>query len=136
MSDFKNAFVTNSLWSSNIDHSNNLDYFFTQRKIIETKEYVDEKTMERKEKQETITHNFLAINFPDGKDNTKIDVELWGDNGFNYKGCIINEKGNIPNLLLKLNKDTQIFVKLIYNHENDKKTYIHFISINKRYQTI
>jgi len=133
MSDLKSAF-TNPSWS-NIECSNNLDYFFTQRKVTETRDYVDKKTMERKEKQETITHNFLAINFPDGKCETTINVEIWGDNGFNYKGVIIIEKGDVPNLLLKLEKDTQLFVKLIYTFNSDVKTYIHFIPINKRYQS-
>ena len=133
MSDLKSAFA-NPSWS-NIGYSNNLDYFFTQRKVTETTEYVDKKTMERKEKKETIVHNFLAINFPEGKDNTLIDVEIWGDEGFNYKGFIKTEKGNIPNLMLKLDKDTQLFVKLIYNFNDNMKTYIHFIPINKRYQS-
>ena len=133
-------FSGNSTWLNKVDYNNNIDYFFTQRKIVETSEYIDDKTLERKEKKETVTHNFLAINFPTVKDNfSNIKIEIWGDNGFNYNGELITSKGNIPNLMLKLNDDSEIFVKLIYYNSNNidnnnEKTYIHFIPVIKRYQ--
>ena len=110
--------------------------FFTQRKVVETSEYIDDKTLERKDKKETITHNFLAINLPIVKDNfNSIDIEIWGDKGYNYEGGIKTIKGQCPNLLLKLNEDTELFLKLIYKNENnDEKIYTHFINVLKRYQ--
>lgn len=125
-----------SMWMSEISSDSNIDYFFTQRKVIETNEYIDDKTLERKEKKESIIHNFLAINLPivkDGFKNTKI--EIWGDKGYNYEGEIYTLKGQCPNLMVKLNDDTEMFIKLIYtNKNNDEKTYIHFINVLKRYQ--
>lgn len=122
-------------WLNKFDYTNGIDYFFTQRKVLETTEYLDEKTLERKEKKEYITYNFLALNFPTTNyDKININIEIWGDKGFNYEGEINTIKGDIPNILLKLNEDTEIFVKLIYNLPNDKRTYVHFIPVLKRYQ--
>jgi hypothetical protein len=129
-------FDNNSNWLNQIEYNKNIDYFFTQRTTQETIEYIDEKTLERKERKQKVINNFLAINFPLTNNKCdKISIEIWGDNGFNYEGEIHNKKGETPNLLLKLNNDTEIFVKLTYN-ENDNKTknYIHFIPILKRYQ--
>ena len=126
----------NSNWLKQIDNTTDIDYFFTQRKVTETVEYLEDNTLERKKKKETVTHNFLAINLPIIKEEfNKIKVELWGDKSYNYEGEIISNKGICPNLMLKLNEDTQMFIKLIYSNENnDVKTYIHFIPILKRYQ--
>lgn len=127
----------NSNWITKINFSKNIDYFFTQRKVTQTSEYIDTETLERKEKKETITQNFLAIYFPNISDEyNKIDIEIWGDTGYNYEGTLSNRKGTIPNLLLSLFEDSEIFVKLTYHNETDKdiKTYINFINILKRYQ--
>jgi hypothetical protein len=125
-----------SSWMSKISSDSSIDFFFTQRKVIETNEYIDDKTLERKEKKETITHNFLAINLPIVKDDFKnTKIEIWGDKGYNYEGEIKTVKGHCPNLMVKLNDDTEMFIKLIYtNQNNDEKTYIHFINVLKRYQ--
>ena len=125
-----------SPWMTKINNDSSIDFFFTQRKVIETSEYLDDKTLERKKKKETITHNFLAINLPIVKDDFKnIKIELWGDKGYNYEGEIKTLKGHCPNLLLKLNDDTEIFIKLIYiNSTNEEKIYINFINVLKRYQ--
>ena len=125
-----------SSWMTKINNDSSIDFFFTQRKVVETSEYLDDKTLERKEKKETITHNFLEINLPLVKDEFKnIKIELWGDRGYNYEGEIKTLNGHCPNLLLKLNDDTEIFIKLIYvNLTNEEKTYINFINVLKRYQ--
>ena len=130
------AFNNKSSWMKQIDYDNNIDYFFTQRKVIETTEYVDEQTLERKQKKENIIHNFLAINLPITKENYNcIKIEIWGDKGFNYEGQFKTIKGICPNLMLKLNDDTEMFIKLIYvNLSNEEKTYINFINVLKRYQ--
>ena len=123
-------------WMTKINNDTSIDFFFTQRKVIETIEYIDDKTLERKTRKETNTHNFLAINLPSVKDDFKnIKIELWGDKGYNYEGEVQTLKGHCPNLMLKLNDDTEVFVKLIYiNNLNEEKTYIHFINVLKRYQ--
>jgi len=125
-----------SSWMTKISNDSSIDFFFTQRKVVETIEYIEEKTLERKEKKENKTHNFLAINLPLVKEDfNNIKIEIWGNRGYNYEGNIETFKGNFPNLMLKLNDDTEMFVKLIYkNNLNDEKTYIHFINILKRYQ--
>lgn len=125
-----------SSWMKKIEYNDSIDYFFTQRKVVETTEYVDESTLERKQKKENITHNFLAINLPSVKENYNcIKIEVWGDKGYNYEGEIVTIKGICPNLMLKLNEDTEIFIKLNYtNDNNDVKTFIHFINVLKRYQ--
>tara|TARA_Y100000590_G_scaffold171157_1_gene195780 strand:- start:3721 stop:4128 length:408 start_codon:yes stop_codon:yes gene_type:complete len=125
-----------SSWMTKINNETSIDFFFTQRKVVETSEYIDDKTLERKEKKETITHNFLAINLPLVKEDfNNIKIEIWGDRGYNYEGNIQTFKGNFPNLMLKLNDDSEMFIKLIYKNEaGDEKTYTHFINVLKRYQ--
>jgi len=125
-----------SSWMTKINNETSIDFFFTQRKVVETSEYIDDKTLERKEKKETITHNFLAINLPLVKEDfNNIKIEIWGDRGYNYEGNIETFKGNFPNLMLKLNDDSEMFIKLIYKNEaGDEKTYTHFINVLKRYQ--
>jgi len=125
-----------SSWMTKINNDSSIDFFFTQRKVVETSEYLDEKTLERKEKKETKTHNFLAINLPSVKEELNtIKVEIWGDRGYNFEGEVKTLKGQYPNLMLKLNEDTEMFIKLIYiNKNNEQKTYIHFINVLKRYQ--
>ena len=125
-----------SSWMTKINNESCIDFFFTQRKVDETSEYIDDKTLERKEKKETITYNFLAINLPIVKDDfNNIRIEIWGDKGYNYEGNIQTFKGNFPNLMLKLNDDSEMFIKLIYkNDAGDEKTYTHFINVLKRYQ--
>ena len=137
------GYDSNLDWLSNVNHDNNIDYFFTQRKVVEYDEFIDEKTLERKKKKRTTMYNFLAINFPNNQFTNKkkivIDIEIWGDVDYNYKGSLSNFEGEFPHLLLKLNGDKQLFLKLIYKDmEVDSvfKTFTVFIPILKRYQTL
>ena len=41
-----------SSWMTKISNDSSIDFFFTQRKVVETIEYIEEKTLERKEKKE------------------------------------------------------------------------------------
>jgi len=58
----------NAKFDSNIlklnNHNDVIDYFFTQRKVTEFEEFVDQKDMERKKKKKEFTYNFIAINVP------------------------------------------------------------------------
>ncbi len=125
--------------NTNID--NNIDYFFTQRKVNDFVDTLDEKTLERKTQKVCNIFNFLAINFPThlfkNNNNLIIDIEIWGDNMFNFKGIINKQDGDIPHILIKLKEDKNIFVKLIFKEgEKILKTYISFIPVTKRFQHI
>ena len=133
-----------SEWLNQINNENSventLEYFFTQRKVTEYEEKIDEKTLERKKKKKNCIYNFLAINIPSiqqykNLSNLVIDIEIWGDDKFNFRGQIVKQDGDIPHLLLKLKEDKNLFVKLIFK-DNEKllKTFINFIQIIKRYQ--
>ena len=134
------AYDPSSSWLSNVTHDNCIDYFFTQRKIIEYEEKVDE-NLNRKKIKKNVTINFLAITFPNNqfknKSNLKIDIEIWGDVKYNYRGSLFNKEGDYPHLLLKLDDDKELFVKLLYlNDDKLLKTFTTFIPIIKRYQSL
>ena len=59
---FKGKFDSNNILKLN-NHTDDIDYFFTQRKVTEYEEIID-KNMNRKKKKKDITHNFIAINSP------------------------------------------------------------------------
>ena len=141
MSEIQN-FSNNSEW---LQHNKNnikndiIDYFFTQRKINEIIEKLDT-SLVRTEVIVKKVQNFLALNFPINKlskklnisnEKIEINVEIWGDKNFHFNGCIIANTGTIPSILVKLQNDTQIFVKITFDNNN----YISFIPIHKRYQT-
>jgi hypothetical protein len=139
----------------------NIDYFFTQRTVIEEVEYID-KNMNRKNKKNKVIHNFLALNIPiinnwnKDKNNIEIynknfgfNIEIFGDEGYHYKGYITSYDGIIPNFMIPINGDKKIFVNINYNNndnntnhennessENTNKTFISFIDVPKRYQNI
>ena len=116
--------------------NNDLEYFFTQRKVIEYEEVLD-KNMSRQKKKKQKTYNFLAINLPlsfiNDREKNDVHIEIWGDNGYNYTGRISENKGIIPHLLIRLTGDSQIFIKLGSKNED---TVISFVQIPKRYQII
>ena len=136
----------NAKFDSNIlklnNHNDDIDYFFTQRKVTEFEDFVDQKNMERKKKKKELTYNFIAINVPYysylDTDNVEIDVKIWGDEQFKYSGTMTNKEGYSPGLLLKLNSDKQLFINLKLKikkaEEESEKEYVTFINIPKRYQ--
>ncbi len=137
--------VYQSEWLNQINNinsiENNIDYFFTQRKVTEVEEVIDEKTLERKKNKVCHIYNFLAINLPTNSfktyQNLIIEIEIWGDNNYNFKGTFLKQDGEIPHIMIKLKEDKNIFVKLIFK-DNDKlnKTYISFIPVTKRFQYV
>jgi len=128
----------------------NLDYFFTQRTLNEDQEYFD-KNMNRKNKKIKVTHNFLTINIPtiisSPDNNTQnesigFDIEIFGDEGYNYKGSIMSYNGTIPNFTIPIQNDKKLFIHINYNFKsnnefskNNYKKFINFIDVPKRYQT-
>ena len=95
----------NSTWMSECTHDNSIDFFFTQRKVVEYNEKVDE-NLNRKKVKKNVTINFLALTFPNNqfqnKSNLKIEIEIWGDIKYHYTGTLINKEGEFPHLLLQL----------------------------------
>ena len=71
--------------------------------------------MNRKKKKKEYVYNFIAITIPHYQyveSEVKIDLKIWGDEQFKYLGSITSNEGLIPNILLKLNNDKQLFVNL------------------------
>lgn len=132
MADLVSAFDSKDHNFTNVSRNNIIDHFFTQRKVIDYQEYIDT-NMNRKKKKITTNYNFLALNFPQSilnEDLSSISIEIWGDKGYNYKGTLSENSGDIPHLLIRLKGDTQIFVKILL----EKKNFTSFIQVPKRYQ--
>lgn len=128
------------------NHFCQLDYFFTQRTLMEEQEYID-KNMNRRTKKVKLTYNFLALNIPtiittnNGNSietSLGFDIEIYGDEGYHYKGTISSHQGIIPNFMIPLKCDKKLFVNVNYNftsnQENKIKKYINFIDVPKRFQ--
>jgi hypothetical protein len=128
----------------------NIDYFFTQRTMTEEHEYLD-KNMNRKNKKVKITHNFLALNIPtivtsinNGQTSDKplgFDIEVYGDEGYHYKGSITSYQGTIPNFMIPIKGDKKIFININYkfidgNENTNIKKFVNFIEVPKRFQMI
>lgn len=114
-----------------------IDYFFTQRSLTEEQEYID-KNMNRKTKKVKVVHNFLALNIPSIINDDKpvcFDIEIFGDEGYHYKGTITSYQGIVPNLIVPLKGDKKIFV-LVLQKEPVSKRWINFIEVSKRYQSV
>lgn len=123
----------------------NIDYFFTQRNMKENHEYID-KNMNRKNKKVSIIYNFLAINIPinNEKNNFIIEIEIFGDSGYHYKGNITSYNNIIPSIMIPLKGDKKIFIHSEYRELNstdkenisEHKHYMCFIDVPKRFQSI
>lgn len=129
-----------------------LDYFFTQRNMTEEQEFID-KNMNRKTKKVKVTHNFLALNIPTilttnnvtgqmTEQSLGFDIEVYGDDGYHYKGTITSYQGIVPNFMIPLKGDNKIFVHINYKYNDSNnllsnKKFINFIEVPKRFkQTI
>jgi hypothetical protein len=126
-----------------------IDYFFSQRTLNEDQEFFD-KNMNRKIKKVKITHNFLALNIPtiimnqNGQDEDKpmgFDIEIYGDEGYHYKGTITSYMGVIPNFMIPIKGDKKLFVNINYkfsnsnsNDSHNSKKFVNFIEVPKRFQ--
>ena len=146
MADLGEAFNTLKYYNKSFQ---NIDYFFTQRSLTEEQEYLD-KHMNRKNKKVKTVHNFLALNIPTiitpdkstGKlieDNLGFDIEVFGDDGYHYKGSITSYQGIVPNFMIPLKGDNKIFVHINYkyidsNQTQINKTFINFIDVPKRFK--
>ena len=129
----------------------NIDYFFTQRSLTEEHEYID-KHMVRKTKKVKVTNNFLALNIPtiitttnsNGQTIEKplgFDIEIFGDEGYHYKGTITSFLGIIPNFMIPIKGDKKLFVNINYkvsdtNDNHTSRKYVNFIEVPKRFQLI
>jgi hypothetical protein len=127
----------------------NIDYFFTQRNLTEDQEYID-KNMNRKTKKVKVNLNFLALNIPtivttvntNGQSQDKMlgfDVEIFGDEGYHYKGSITSYQGVVPSLLIQIKNDKKLFIHVNYKLNDDdnnlqSRKFVNFIEVPKRFQ--
>jgi hypothetical protein len=148
MADLCEAFTTYKFKEGTFQ---NIDYFFTQKTLLEDSEYIDN-NMNRTSKKIKIIKNFLALNIPtiittntvqygdtvqtyEKPDN--FDIEIFGDEGYHYKGTITSYRGIIPNFMIPIKDDKKLFVHINYNlKESNTKTFINFIEVPKRFQNI
>ena len=141
MAEISEAFNTSFNYINNKEFET-IDYFITHRNVIEKQEYLDMNMM-MKTKKTKKTHHFLGLNIPIIKTISQKDqadgfeIEIYGNQGFNYKGIIKSYQGTLPNLIFPLKTDTKIFVNVNYTFTNvneniQNKRYITFIDIPKR----
>ena len=120
-----------------------IDYFFTQRNLTEDQEFFD-KNMNRKTKKVKVTLNFLALNIPNvtitNNTDEKIistpigfDIEIYGDEGYHYKGSITSCQGIVPNFMIPIKDDKKIFIHINYKFTDSTKKFINFIEVPKRF---
>lgn len=104
----------------------NLDYSFIQKSSI-TEENKHKKIM-----------NYILITIPKNIDisNVKVEIEIYGDMGYQYSGNIITHKGLSPNLLIPIGINKKMFASITnkLSDENVEK-YIAFINIPKKHQS-
>jgi hypothetical protein len=125
----------------------NIDYFFSQRCLLEEQEYID-KNMNRKINKIKVTHNFLAINIPTIITNNNgqmenplgFDIEIFGEEGYHYKGTITSYQGTIPNFMIPIKEDKKLFVNINYKSTDAQnntiiKKFVNFIEVPKRFQS-
>lgn len=129
----------------------NIDYFFTQRTMTENHEYID-KHMNRKTKKVKVTHIFLAINIPTIMSTVNsnsqtvekplgFDIEIYGDEGYHYKGFITSYLGTIPNFMIPIKGDKKLFININYKFTDETentnmKKFVNFIEVPKRFQNM
>lgn len=147
MADLGEAFNTLKLQKKPFQ---NIDYFFTQRTLTEEQDIID-KNMNRIMKKVKVTHNFLALNIPTiittnsvgGQTIDKpmgFDIEIFGDEGYHYKGTITSFQGIIPNFMIPIKGDKKLFININYkfNDTNENaltKKFVNFIEVPKRFQS-
>ena len=118
---------------------NNIDHFFTQRALIEDREHID-KNMNRQIKKVKVINNFLALNIPNINNNSvNFEVEIFGDEGYHYKGTIKSHQGIIPGFIVLIKGDKKLFIHIDYKCNDDNnniisKKFVDFIDVPKRFQ--
>jgi hypothetical protein len=122
------------LYESTTEHIPNIDHFFTQRTMTEEQEYFD-KTLTRQVKVQKKTYNLLEINIKLNHELT-YNIEIYGDNGFLYRGQLTTLEGSQPLLMIPIKSDKRIFVNFTTNNNDNKpaKRITTFIDVPKRYQ--
>lgn len=135
MADLDQAY--GNILSNDVKNVRKISHFFTQRKITESLEDVNPKTLKRTHKDVNFINNYLALVLPKDENSPKLRIEIFGSNGYCFQGEINSFTENVPHLLIPLNDDKEIFIN-IYDYSEDNKEkkskYISFIHIPKRYQ--
>lgn len=137
MADINHAY--GNIFDNDIKNVRKISHFFTQRKLTESHDSVNPKTLKRIKKDFNYTQNYLALVLPKDENSPKLRIEIYGNNGYCYQGEIVSFTENNPHLLIPLNDDKEIFVNIFdYAEESKEKQikYISFIHVPKRYQMI
>jgi hypothetical protein len=108
--------------------------------------------LDGKMKKVKAVHNFLALNIPtiittnttNGQTIEKpmgFDIDIYGDEGYHYKGTITSFQGTIPNFMIPIKGDKKLFININYkvNDNNDNssiKKFVNFIEVPKRFQAV
>lgn len=138
MADINEAF---SCFGSVDKNYQNIDYFFTQRNMKENHEYLD-KNMNRKNKKVSVVYNFLAINIPINNEKNEfiVEIEIFGDSGYHYKGILNSFNSIVPSIMIPLKGDKKVFIHAECKENNNETTinkhYMCFIDVPKRFQSI
>ena len=106
----------------------------------------------KKLKLSKVKHNFLALNIPtivtttseNGQSVDKpmgFDIEIYGDEGYHYKGTITSYQGIIPNFMVPIKGDKKLFVNINYKFSDSSnnslsKKFVNFIEVPKRFQIV
>ena len=70
------------------------------------------------------------------------DIEIYGDEGYHYKGTITSYQGIIPNFMIPIKSDKKLFININYKFEKQNtlnetpfsRNFINFIEVPKRFQ--
>lgn len=95
-------------------------------RICKTSKNYDSRTFETN----TLNQNSIGFN-----------IEIFGDEGYHYKGVITSFHGIIPNFMIPIKKDKKLFIHIDYKLIDDNQNtsinkFINFIDVPKRFQSI
>jgi len=132
MADLDHAYT--NIFDSTKNKFRDIAHFFTQRKITESVEELDTSTMKRTKKDIETTNNYLALVFPKNENSPSLSIEIYGNNGYCFKGKMESYTENTPHLLIPLNDDKELFVHVYDDKGESEESYVSFIHVPKRYQ--
>ena len=70
-----------------------------------------------------------------------VSKEIYGDEGYHYKGSITSYLGTIPNFMIPIKGDKKLFININYKftdgaENTNVKKFVNFIEVPKRFQNI
>jgi len=134
MAELEHAYT--NIFNNNKNKFRDIAHFFTQRKITESIDDVNTSTLEITKKDIETTNNYLALVFPRNQNTPSLNIEIYGNNGYCFKGKIESYTDNTPHLLVPLNDDKELFIHVYDEKGESNESYISFVHVPKRYQNI